>query len=224
MRQFLIFIAVLLFALAGVDGPGAAGVSAFGHPHAAAAKKHCKIVKKHGHKKKVCTTAKKPSPTPTTTSTNTPTPTVTPTLTPTVMPTSTPTVMPTSTPTAASTPRSFTIQTLVGTLDIADVQLVDRWPPFCPPPPCPVMVAPGKQLLAISLAKPDQSNFSDDELGQVFGESVGAHVTAADGSDWGVSPDAGWWSGMIHVSFEVPATAHGFKLLWPGNAPVDLEK
>jgi hypothetical protein len=38
------------------------------------------------------------------------------------------------------------------------------------------------------------------------------------------SPGVGWWSGQIHFGFEVPAMARGFKLFWPGNAPVDLGK
>lgn len=233
MRRFWIVLATLVFVAAGVAGPRPAGASAFSHPHAVAAKKHCKVVKKHGHKKKVCTTVKKPSPAPTATPTDTPTPTATPTNTPTATPTNTPTATPTNTPTptatptssptSTSTPRPFTIQTGVGTLDIADVQLADRWPPFCTGSPC-ITLPSGQQLVAISLAKPDQSNFSIDEAQQVFGESNGAHVVASDGSDSGPPPGAGWWGGQVHFGFELSATAHGFKLLWPGNAPVDLGK
>jgi hypothetical protein len=223
MRRFWIVLATSAFVAAGISGP--AGASAFSHPHAVVAKKHCKVVKKHGHKKKVCTTVKRPPPAPTSTPTNTPTPTATPTSTPTATPTNTPTptATPTSSPTPTSTPRPFAIQTGVGTLDIANVQLADRWPPFCTGSPC-ITVPSGQQLVAISLAKPDQSNFSIDEVQQVFGESNGAHVVASDGSDSGPPPGAGWWGGQVHFGFQVPATAHGFKLLWPGNAPVDLGK
>jgi hypothetical protein len=68
MRCLLIVLAIIVV-IAGPFGPSSVSVLASGHAQTVSAKKHCKIVKKHGHKKKVCTMAKKPTSTPT----NTPT-------------------------------------------------------------------------------------------------------------------------------------------------------
>lgn len=225
MRRFLIVLTIISFLVAGVYGPGSTSISASGNPDAVAAKKHCKTVKKHGHKKRVCTTTRKPAPAPTSTPTDMPTSTPTSTPMPTATSTSTPapTATLTNTPIPTATLPPFTIQTGLGLLHISDVQFTDRWPPSCSGVNC-IILGPANELVAISLAKPDGSSFSIPEDLQVLGESSTAHLISADGSDSGPPPGAGLWSGQVHVAFEVPVGAHGFKLYWPGNPPVDLGK
>lgn len=109
MRGVYSALVTLLLVLASAAASGRGAASASVRIHDVATKKHCKIVKKHGHKKKVCTQAR-PKPTNTLVPTATETPTLPPTstATPTAIPTDTPTA--TAAPTATATSTTFSIQ------------------------------------------------------------------------------------------------------------------
>jgi len=123
-------------------------------------------------------------------------------------------------PPATPTPE---IKTSAGALVIKEVQLADRFPSGCDlgSPTCQ-QVREGYQILIVWLKGADGGDPAaiSDELRNTFPE---VYVIAGDGSRTKASMWGAFQSRLV-VGFTPQASAHEFKLFWPGNPATDLGK
>lgn len=122
-----------------------------------------------------------------------------------------------SPPPTSATP---VISTNAGRLQVDGVQVTDRFPPGCVvnTPFCDTP-NPGYEILVVWLKVVSGSPAAiSNEL-----RNADVVVVASDGSR--TKPySGGLLSGRLFLAFTPRSSAHGFKLLWPGNPPIALGK
>ncbi len=121
------------------------------------------------------------------------------------------------------------IKTSKGTLVITDVQLGDRFPPNCSRGPTCNVAKAGHQTLAV-LVEAKKGDDLGDMVGEIFMYVAdGFHDAYVIGNDSHkaelavvaiVDSDSPCWA----LVFAPRKSAHDFKLIWPDNEPIDLEK
>jgi hypothetical protein len=119
-----------------------------------------------------------------------------------------------------------TIKTPSGSLVIKDVQFTDSFPPGCSTEPLPLggctQAKEGYQVLIVWLERTDGGDPTAiaDEIQSRILET---YVIAGDGFQKNGFAGGLLPSGLA-VAFIVPASAQDFKLFWPDNPAIDLEK
>jgi len=120
---------------------------------------------------------------------------------------------------------SGVIATPQGNLVVSKVEITDTFPPGCTTgvPPCD-RALPGYEILVVWLERsPENTNdflSISTYLMQVF---TSVSVEASNGNKTS-GFQGGLVSGKLSVAFTPPVTDSGFRLLWPGNAAIDLGK
>jgi hypothetical protein len=123
-------------------------------------------------------------------------------------------------PTPQPTAGGAVISTPAGRLAVDGVDLTDRFPPGCVQASVSCDVAQsGYRILVIWL------KIVSGNPGAVLNQltDTKAVVVASDGSR--TAPySGGLLNGRLFLAFTPRSSSHGFKLLWPGNAPIPLGK
>ena len=127
------------------------------------------------------------------------------------------TIPPSLTPAATSTqspspvPDASQITTSLGNIVITKAEVASE-------DPFGDKAAPGYQIINIYFKSADGSEIDGSAF---YNESQNVSVIGDDGSET-KSYTGGLLAGQLFAGFTPPDTAHSFKLVWPGNDPVEL--